>query len=192
MSGLVIPDGFGEARIEWVVPGTAGPGLTVLGFEDGTPATAADAVALQIRDDMRDDICPQMANAYFLSTVTVNINRGGTIEQGLATGLDNGSLTGAACTPNVSFLIRKRTGLAGRKYRGRWYLPGVVETDVDAAGLISSTRQNALQLAVNAFKTDMGAATHELVLLHSDATVPTAITSLPVEQQVATQRRRLR
>ena len=193
MSSLVIPDGYGEARIEWQVPGNAGPGLTVLGFTDGDPIEGADQVALAIRDRVKNDICPQMANAYFLATVTVNINRTGNIEQGQATGLDNGSLTGAAMPPNVTYLIRKRTGFAGRKFRGRWYLPGVVEGDADAAGVLSSTRQLALQTAMTLFAGDMITDGHDVVLLHSSAPPgPSVITGLLVEQTVATQRRRLR
>lgn len=104
---------------------------------------------------------------------------------------------GSGATPqNVAWLVQKRSGLIGRKNRGRCYIPGIQDSSVDETGGITLAIRNARQiasqdfrLAVEALPTFVG-----LSILHSlgDATQPTLITALTVDQQVATQRRRLR
>lgn len=51
-----------------------------------------------------------------------------------------GAVANFACPSEVAVVIRKRTALAGRKYRGRWYVPGIpfintLESQIDPAQL---------------------------------------------------------
>lgn len=59
-----------------------------------------------------------------------------------------GSLTGQAMPGNVAFSIKKNTGLAGRSYRGRSYIFGFNEADVDQNSL-GAGRANAYVAALN-------------------------------------------
>lgn len=100
-----------------------------------------------------------------------------------------------AAPPNVATLVQKLTALGGRRNRGRMYLPGAVETDIDNEGLYGTTPLGVLQTAATAFRTQTLALAQvdQLVLLHEQAPfTPTEITSLVVSRTVATQRRRQR
>jgi hypothetical protein len=99
---------------------------------------------------------------------------------------------GAAMTPQVAYLARKSTALAGRKNRGRMYLPGVTETEVDGAGLVSAAFQGDMNTAFAALITSWAGNDLTPVILHNSLEAPTAIDQLTLESVVATQRRRLR
>jgi hypothetical protein len=94
-------------------------------------------------------------------------------------------------TSQVAYLIRKITDLGGRRNRGRWFLPGVVEGEVNSGGFLDSGIVVALETAADAFAATLGAADCTVYLLHSDGGAPTEVTSYQVAPQVATQRRRL-
>jgi hypothetical protein len=94
---------------------------------------------------------------------------------------------------NCATLIRKTTALAGRRGRGRFYLPPITmdEFATSKAGVIASSSLAAMQLAANAWF-DHG---EPFVILHDSlpsSLAPTPITSFVVDGRIATQRRRLR
>ena len=99
-------------------------------------------------------------------------------------------------TQNVSVLVKKITGLPGRKNHGRCYFPPIslAEADVNNVGIISATPLSVIQTNWNGFISALEGSGEisRLDLLHSGSDDPTEITSFQVEQQVATQRRRLR
>lgn len=103
-----------------------------------------------------------------------------------------GPASGAAATPQVSYLIRKNTALAGRKNRGRLYLPGVMEVAVDSAGKVDSGYVTDITAAFTSFQTHCAAKSMTPVILHNSLESPTGITSWACETVCATQRRRLR
>jgi len=105
---------------------------------------------------------------------------------------ENGTVSGDPMTPQVAYLVKKLTALGGRRNRGRFYLPGVVESKVDGAGNVLGAFQTTIQTSMDDFMTDTGAADIGVVILHSDGGTPTDVTSLQVEPKVATQRRRLK
>jgi hypothetical protein len=93
---------------------------------------------------------------------------------------------------NCAFLVHKLTERAGRRGRGRMYLPPyvVAESDVNSNGILSPAALVNLQTLVgNAFPGD------DFVLLHDSlpsSIPPDIITALNVDRQIATQRRRMR
>lgn len=105
-------------------------------------------------------------------------------------------------------IVEKRSSLAGRRNRGRLYLPAVIETEVGSNGVISTTLRDGVNLDFANFLAAVEAiagATYELVILHSkgwdggvepadpgNAPVPTLITSFYARSLIGTQRRRLR
>lgn len=97
---------------------------------------------------------------------------------------------------NTAVLVKKLSGLRGRSNRGRMYVPGVHEGDVNPNGTISAGVVTALQgfadLMLDGFSEVGGGC--QMVILH-DQTVsdpPTIVTELQVDPVVATQRRRMR
>jgi len=100
--------------------------------------------------------------------------------------------------PNCAALVKKITGLGGRKQRGRAYLPGCSRpgNSLTTAGTFDASDAEAIGDAVFAFLADLASTPSgteaDGVLLHSDSTPPTPITATICEPKLATQRRRLR
>jgi hypothetical protein len=92
--------------------------------------------------------------------------------------------------------VTKKSALAGRKFRGRFYLPPafVSEANVDAGGIIDAATLTAIQAHADNFHIAMGAAAaphpQGVYILHRDGSAPTITTSLKVRTSVGTQRRR--
>lgn len=110
-----------------------------------------------------------------------------------------GTSAGAKLPQNCAALVKKRTGLGGRKNRGRVYIPNVLnEAEVSDTGVITgSTVVNfqtyADQWFVNVTGTVGGLyPATPMVILHRDGSAPTAVTQLVMDPVLATQRRRLR
>jgi len=108
-----------------------------------------------------------------------------------------GTNVSTTAPPNVAALVQKRTAQGGRHGRGRFYLPWVLNVGgINEAGIIATADFNALQTNVTAWLTAQTGGNVDLVVnaMYPGAptTVPFAITSMPVQNPVATQRRRLR
>lgn len=95
-------------------------------------------------------------------------------------------------TPQVSLLGIKNTALGGRHMRGRMFIPGAAEEDVDESGIVSGAAVGSWNTAFNDFLTALQTAGIEMRLLHTDSTVPTPVTSIVLSNLASTQRRRLR
>jgi hypothetical protein len=101
--------------------------------------------------------------------------------------------TALAPPPQVSLLVQKISGLAGRKNRGRMYFPAPNEAVIDAGGNWIGGSLATWQADMNQFYADLVASSIPMVILHDDpADTPTPVSSLNVSPLVATQRRRLR
>lgn len=102
---------------------------------------------------------------------------------------------GAPVPQNTAYLLRKRTGRAGRAGSGRMYLPGVEESAVDATGNVTAQRITDFNTAGTNFITQVQGITgvDGPALLHSlIGDLPNAVTAIQCDSKVATQRRRLR
>lgn len=121
------------------------------------------------------------------------------------TGAITGGASGNFIAPNVALLVRKKTGLGGRRNRGRSFLPGVIdETQVNYLGQLVTASRDAFQIDADQWidalaGDDLGTSPMTpMVILHSPDPVtgavlaPTPVTTLEVDDMVATQRRRLR
>lgn len=97
-------------------------------------------------------------------------------------------------SPNVSVLIRKISGLSGKKHRGRLYLPPFNETeaDIDVNGLMTTTQTDIITGWAEGMRGNLEGSGFPMVILHHGAGAPTAVSALSCERLVATQRRRLR
>jgi hypothetical protein len=114
-------------------------------------------------------------------------------------GASEGDSTVGMLPQNCALLVRKNTGLGGRKNRGRFFLPGMVsEEGVNNVGIIDTADRTAYQGGADAFLAALGTGDLILpmVILHNDygddTPDPTPVTSLTVDSTISTQRRRLR
>lgn len=106
----------------------------------------------------------------------------------------DGTDLAARTPPNVAVLLRKVTGLGGRKNRGRMYWPSVAESSIDDTGTLVGSTITAFNDLWEEWK-DLWEATGglgEQVILHQTETAPTPITGYACQSLAATQRRRLR
>lgn len=104
-----------------------------------------------------------------------------------------GTAAGETLPQNCAYLVRKRTALGGRRGRGRMYVPPFwfSEATVDSRGYLTSAAVTAAQTRMNNWFSGSG-----WVILHapgiSATPDPTEIVSFVVQNQIATQRRRMR
>ena len=188
---MIIPEGYGQFVFSFAGQGLPSGGAVVVGFRNDTPQSA-----IQCADDAKaawvTRFMPSISSAVQFTTVLCKLGPAETGESALSTSGAYGSLAVTQTSPATCYLIRKYTGFGGRRGRGRMYIPGPVENDVNVAGDLQSSRVTALTTACAGFLTDMQTAGCSLVVLHNDGTPPYGVTELRVDPIIATQRRRLR
>jgi hypothetical protein len=106
-----------------------------------------------------------------------------------------GSATGISA-PQVAQIVKKSSDFLGRAFRGRVYVPGVPEADVNDSGDLTSTRIAAINTDMAALLADVNGdtAVDNMVILHSQGSgnTPTIIRSLTCQAKVGTIRHRVR
>lgn len=108
-----------------------------------------------------------------------------------------GSILGNSAPSNATLTLSWRTGLAGRRFRGRTYIPGLVGSDISVDDKASSVLVNQLLVAGTQLITSQlvhGA----LTVFHAPGDTPstfdntfTDVTTAVVENLLDSQRRRL-
>jgi hypothetical protein len=192
-----IPAGFLQVQLDLFTGVSTRKSNTAIGYaHTSTPAQSTSELALQTVWSL---LRPQMSTAVACTggRVTWGTFSGPlTFEVGIGAVPPNGLLTGSVSSPQVSFLVKKATALSGRANRGRMYIPGVIETDVDDQGKVLPARitaMNAVLLDIQDLTDDTSGAITTSVLLHEAGVTPppTTITSLLLSNIVSTQKRRL-
>jgi hypothetical protein len=192
--GVNIPTGFAQAGFFGTVTGDAEPVFITIGFDLDGPASVGMA------DDLFD---AWAASLDSLSSTNWSFDgcilkegpssTGATFESSAAA---VGGLVSQTGTPlNTAILVRKGTSVGGRKGRGRLYTVGqAYESVVGMSGEVDDSHVSDLDDAWLSILGLWQAVTGVVgpVLLHSDSTTPTPITSLNPQKRMATQRRRLR
>lgn len=198
---LLIPPGYGEATVLFSLVGDPEVMTVAFGFvDDGV--TPAEDLADALYNPWATWVSTTWGSDYAALGLRVDINRAGVMLEGEIFDTEPGLGATAHPVQNTAMLVRKGSGLAGRANRGRWYLPPgrLAEADVNNYGLIDAADLAVIQGEVDTlFAGLQTAAGGDLVILHSEDVPapgleppPTVITSLTVDQRVATQRRRLR
>jgi len=191
----VIPTGF--AQVNFLFGGTQNP----------TGAEVTLGVDLELYGGTATDLADDAASA-FVTHIMPNLNTSTSLVGALAkfgpsatgpsgqvTTATAGGNGGAACSPNVTYLVQKITNDGGRAGRGRWYLPGASEADVSGNGELNAGIITALDPDLTAFLGALTSADLTAVVLHgagSPITVPSPITSMVTDGLAATQRKRMR
>lgn len=194
---LVIPDGFANAvvTIENSAGGASSKSSIALAFSliTGVGQVEADRIANVFRDQLKVlwdnqwDVGP--VNFSFGPAPYVVLEGAG-VESGTA-------VAAVYAPPAVAISCTKRTNIAGKRFRGRFYLPGVPETLVEEDGALSVSYLADVQTALDALMVALEADTAigNLFLLHDSstpATAPTRIFKLLARTPVATIRKRQR
>lgn len=195
---LVIPEDHYQATFHHDTTGTLRQAVCTLGLH----YVGADFVnqANDVRLAWANAIMAQLSNQVGYIRFTLATQEGIVNDFPMAVG---GSETDGMAPPNVAYLVKKVTSQPGKRNRGRMYLPGVNELDLDAVGTVATIKRTPLQTAITAFYDAVIAADFQPVLFHNDTdaegnpvapelTVPTNLTALTLDARVATQRRRLR
>lgn len=108
--------------------------------------------------------------------------------------VDGGAGADVSLPNNCAVLVKKSTGLAGPKNRGRFYLPPYQcqEGEVSRAGVHSNTQFNAIQAELNGWHGNMTLNDCTPVVQHSDGSPSIPITSFDLSTRIATMRKRMR
>jgi hypothetical protein len=112
----------------------------------------------------------------------------------------HGGAGGDQLPTNVAILIQKRTGLAGRKNRGRLFLGGVAASHINMNGVPNALQASALaavQTTADNFLVAMtssegGPSCTPMILHPAPGAQGTVVLALSVQARLATQRGRLR
>jgi hypothetical protein len=199
MADLVIPVGYGLWNFELTHATIAHKAIVTCGFKVLTPpytqTDAADALSA-----FATAMQPLHDNEVTYGRVVALIGNDGPAIRYEATGSVQGSRASQVIAPpNVTYLIKKTTSFAGRRYRGRMYIPFVSITGITQTGSLSGAELTILVARASALLTGLVGATpntSELSILHAESSLsalpaPTPVTALSAEAVVATQRRRL-
>lgn len=197
MPDVIIPEGYGQAVLIWSMLGKQNPMTSTIGYGAGLvpPQDAADAMYdCAVAAGSIADPNFMLSGFTFEGVRVYQETSGGLI---VAEHLEPVSGVAIGTTPpvNASLLASKRTLYAGRKFRGRMYVPNAIipEGDIDAMGILNNTQYAVWSDIPAYFLTQIDASS--LVgayVLHSDVTAPTQIVSMVARRQMATQRRRMR
>lgn len=200
---VVIPPGYGQASIEIRNSGDPDPWYVTFGVDLDNVGGDYQAAATTIAATFAQTIGLQFHTSTATTGCNLVIGQDGPdnlIARGTLSGSNTGTSTAAMLPQNCAALYDKVTTLAGRRGRGRMFLPNILpEGEVDQVGVISNDLRDDLQLQADAFLEDLsvGPAPTPMVLLHgpgagSGLETPTLITALNVQSTISTQRRRLR
>lgn len=199
---LVIPPGFAEASIELVNDGDPDPWFVTLGID----VTAAEGD----QDAMANNVALSWQDTFNLSLRTTTTNTAVVLRIGQDGGppiifRKNVSGPGTSETDklpqNCALLVTKQTAVAGRRGKGRFFIPGIInEENCSDVGILSSDEVSDRQDNADAFLTELADGALDLpgtpmVVLHNAGPGlidPTPVTALAVSNLLATQRRRLR
>lgn len=187
-----IPVGFGIFTAKYLRSGASTPDVTTF--------ACANDPAQNVQQDCDDISADWLSSFTAAKTLTVYTYIGGHYLRMVTGGLEaadhvqstTGTVAAQATSPAVACRITKKTQAAGRKFRGRLFLPAAFtsESNVDANGLIDSATITSLQASADALLTALDASNHTMMLLHRDSSTPNPVTHLVVRSSVGTQRRR--
>jgi hypothetical protein len=195
--GVIIPVGFGLAKVKWTVGAAGEEKIITWGFDGDVaedPTVDAAEIGAILEATNRPAKPAEYSNKWWFKGVDVTrMTSTGPIQ-----GTYPRSVGGTDAAPpppvNVAFLLQKHTARGGRMGRGRCFLPPIWtdESNVDAGGVITSFDLSLMQALWTNALTDLLASDCPPVLLHADGSTPDPITSWTISDVVATQRRRLR
>lgn len=199
----VIPPGYAEARFVMKALGDPDPYICTMGLSVAEAGGDFEACAQTAAGAWLAGILPGQSTSLTLTQVDLLVGQDGEDPLIVTRVVGTAGSTASNMLPqNCAVLVQKRTGLAGRANRGRFYIPLLArEAQVDQYGTIDSAERSDYQASVQTFFDRLISPEGDTpqcpaVILHNskgaDTPSPTLITSLLVDPVIATQRRRLR
>ena len=201
---IVIPVNAGQVVHSLTLAGDPEPMAVTYGIDLHLEAVSQDVVTA-LHDMFGDFIATFVADDYVCTATEMQVREAPDepLSVYLATGNRAGGASSDPLPQNCAYLIQKRSAQAGRRGRGRLYLPGVVEGAVAANGVITDAQRTTVNAGLVAWLARFGGAgptdaAADMVILHDSAIPndpdlpPTLVTSLLCDPVIATQRRRLR
>lgn len=191
MAALVIPDAF-QVSINAVC--STQDVVNVIGVEnaagDAAGAAAAVRTAWKVATGPLTLMPPIYALTHFramdLSSPTGDIAE-------VADATVGGGASSVLATMGACALVKWNGGTRSRSTRGRMYFGPLTEGNVNSDGrTLASTYVTALTTAMNAFRNSLNTSGYPLVVLSRTLSIASPVTSLSVENVIATQRRRIR
>lgn len=190
MPKIIIPDLYCQVAVHFH-PGNGGKAcVNVFGvsLDSHLDQTAVDGLS----DDLADAYKDWLASPGTYDSIRVLENNGGDLLDWQSTS-SAGSAAGGAdvLPPNVMAMVDKKTGLSGRKFRGRTFLPDLNEGNVSDNGTLNGTALTALQAWADAVTTAFASGVFlNQVLLHTNVPgpdpSPTPLVGFTANSRVAT------
>ncbi len=199
---LDIPIGFAHVVHSLRLVGDNEPMAVTFGVELSPDVPLApNSVANDLHNAFGQSWQATLGNPYKLVQTEIRFPSGD--QGGFGLGIFVGDFAmanaGSFLPQNCAYLIHKRSGLGGRRHRGRCYMPGVNDVLIDDKGLLNGTALTGVGNASEAWRIAIEAVggVDRMVILHTIpvggvVTAPTPVTVLNVDPVIATQRRRLR
>lgn len=201
---VVIPPGYASAAVEMRADGDPGPWYITFGVDLSEAGGDHDAVIDTISDAWNNTFAKQLTNTAATTAYILTVGQDGPDNLIIRRDVNVRSESDTGKLPqNCALLVSKNTELGGRKNRGRFFLPGVLnENAVNNIGVIEPGTVTVYQGYATQFKDTLlqGGVTSQvacpMVILHNAGVgatpPPTPVISLTVSSVIATQRRRLR
>lgn len=188
---MIIPLGYAQVTHNFVTSGIGRRAAITYGVQlEGTDF--GETRAANLYTAFQTEVMPQLTTNLLHAGVTIKYGPTATGAFFEHAGTGVGGKSGEGMSPNNAYLVRKRTALGGRANRGRLYLPGVDENNVNEAGQVGDTASGLIQDAIDDWEAALETIEMPMVILHTGSGDPTPVTSLIVDNTLATQRRRLR
>lgn len=194
MPSTPIPDNYGVASAIVELTSSGERMTTTFGFHNTHLDDAITNASLISGKWMDNFTIGSLTDSYTYVGVYVIESIGGVLQSAQTSDSLVGTVHDDPPSPAVSCGITKQTSYAGKKYRGRMYLPAgyMVESEINEGGKLSDAQFGSIVTQATGLLADLDSAGVPMYLLHRDATVPTPVNDLLVRQLVRTQRRRQR
>jgi hypothetical protein len=199
---LVIPDNYGHVIHQLRLVGDPQPMIVNYGVAIEDTATFDPQTALEaLHEKFHDAFKALVSNQYTLYQSEIRWKSAAVADLQVVVRVQPRIMTGTEppLPQNTSALIQKRTQVAGRRGRGRMYIPGLSEGNVGGTGVVNQGQIDVTQPLLDTWLTAIDTlipGIAAMVLLHSTGLTPTpaptGVTQLLIDTVVATQRRRLR
>jgi hypothetical protein len=195
MSSVNIPTGFAQLAWHFSGPIVGRDMVTTLGVSVPTSWTPTTSDLTTIANAMANanHPLPLLQSSTTLTKVRAYVGQTGGVP-GMYEKADGRAGTGAGSVfpPALCWRITKTTAQPGRTGRGRMFLPGLLESNANDAGVMLNTAITSMDTALTNLVSTLATISLIPFLLHSQVgTTPNAITGLTCAGTVGLQKRRL-
>jgi hypothetical protein len=190
---IVIPPGFAQINVNFSAGGTGRACTSVFGIAMTDTLTQAEWDAFSTGLGSQYKLIIKSPGRYEGMRILVGQDGPDPIEFNSVSGAGAGGTALESVPPQVMWMAKKTTALAGRRHRGRTYFPDLQETSCDKDGTIISGTLTALQTLCDGISSVFSSGTKldGMVLLHDVVDPPpTPVTSYLASGKVATLRPR--